>query len=462
MQLEEQFYESSLARWKRELPWLRLFRGFRIAMDFRKLLLAFLGTLVFATGMVVFTSLPFSPHTAENAVPEGELPERGGTGLVPYDDYAIASFPWDGTFPGAPASRMALPMTYVLYEPWEVGGPILHQARNLLAPWRVIVEPAQNIIYADSWSKLAWGWTKLLWALSVWAVFGGAIARIAALEIAGEGIPSLKEAVSHSTRYFFSTIGGTLLPVVGVGLFWGIAFSIGLLGLIPGIGPLLTGGLWFISLICGALLALILIGVAASWPLMYVTIAVEGSDAFDALSRSYSYVFSRPWYGLWIAIVALLYGAVVLLFLHGAMRFSVSLANHATHVGMGAEANRALWDAPYASAESQAAADATEGVEPVLQRASLGGQLRAAWWRGFMTLSTVFVYSYFWVAMTIAYFLLRHAEDATPFRKVFWTATEPPVNGPALSGMAAAEYRERQASEAAPAVAPASPPPAEA
>ena len=217
---------------------------------------------------------------------------------------------------------------------------------------------------------------------------------------------------------------------------------IGLLGLIPGVGPILTGLLWFISLICGGLLALILIGVAASWPLMYVTIAVEGSDAFDALSRSYSYVFSRPWYGLWISIVALLYGAVVLLFLYGAMLFAYDLAVHATTSGMGQANYQAL------SESASVLPPQADGETPQVAPGSFGGKLKGIWARGFMMLPTVFVYSYFWVVMTIAYFLLRHAEDATPFKKVYWPQPEPVSTAPALSGMAAAEFRERQAAEA--------------
>jgi hypothetical protein len=62
------------------------------------------------------------------------------------------------------------------------------------------------------------------------------------------------------------------------------------------------------------------------------------------------------------------------------------------------------------------------------------------------------------VAVTIAYFLLRHAEDATPFKKVYWPAAEPAREGPALSGMAAAEYRERQAGANETATPPASGP----
>jgi hypothetical protein len=443
MQLEEQFYESSTARWKRELPWLRLFRGFRIAMDFRKLLLALAGTLIYAAGMMVFTQLPYSPH-AENGVQTGVPAERGADRAIPADDQGVAAWPWDEDFPGAPSNRM--PLTYVLHRPWNVGVPILRQATSLLAPWRVIVEPAHGVMFARTWADFAWGWTKLLWALLLWAVFGGAIARITALELAGEGVPSLKEAVLHSTRFLISTLGGVLLPVVGIAMFWVFPLALGFIGQIPTIGPFVVGVLYFISVICAAILTLILIGLAACWPLMYATIAVEGTDAFDALSRSYSYVFGRPWYGLWIAAVALLYGAVVLLFLHGAMWFAHDLAWHATAGGMGELENLLLWD--------RVPDVLPDGRVPEV---TVGGQLRAMWAKGFLGLSTVFVYSYFWVAVTIAYFLLRHAEDATPFKKVYWPAAEPVREGPALSGMAAAEYRERQTGEAS---APGAPPPA--
>ena len=36
-------------------------------------------------------------------------------------------------------------------------------------------------------------------------------------------------------------------------------------------------------------------GTVGGFGLMYPTVAVEGSDSFDAISRSFSYVFARPW-----------------------------------------------------------------------------------------------------------------------------------------------------------------------
>ena len=43
--------------------------------------------------------------------------------------------------------------------------------------------------------------------------------------------------------------------------------------------------------------------------------AIEGPDAFDAVSRSYSYVFNRPWRWLFYNVVAIVYGAITYLFL---------------------------------------------------------------------------------------------------------------------------------------------------
>jgi len=41
-------------------------------------------------------------------------------------------------------------------------------------------------------------------------------------------------------------------------------------------------------------MTLLLVGVLLGWPLMWATISVEGTDSFDALSRTYAYVFQKP------------------------------------------------------------------------------------------------------------------------------------------------------------------------
>jgi hypothetical protein len=370
-----------------------------MALDTRKLLLALAGVLVFAFGLAVLSRLPFASP--------------------PPTDQQLSPWLWvrfEPVLPTLQAGREAEPLLFFHRAARSLEGLLL-----LPQPIHDVVGPGSQVFRrGNTWSEVAWAWTRLLWALIVWAVFGGAIARIAALEIAGKGSPSLRESLRHSTRYLISSLGGPLLPIVGIGCFWIVAAGLGLVGLIPGIGPLLVGSLWFLPLICGAFLAVILIGIGVAWPLMYCTISTEGSDAFDALSRAYSYIFGRPWYALWIALATAVYASIVTSFLFLASEYAVDLASWAVAGGMGDEKVDA-------------------GMSPL--PGTVAAHLVQFWMRGLGTLLVAYTYSYFWTAATIAYFLLRHAEDATPFNHAYWP--EPVPDGPALSGIAAAERREQ-------------------
>jgi hypothetical protein len=60
-----------------------------------------------------------------------------------------------------------------------------------------------------------------------------------------------------------------------------------------GLGALLASLLLPVVLVTDLALFFVVLG-AAAWPLMPVTVAAECSDVFDALARSYSYLFQRP------------------------------------------------------------------------------------------------------------------------------------------------------------------------
>src|SRR5580704_2740132 len=79
------------------------------------------------------------------------------------------------------------------------------------------------------------------------------------------------------------------------------------------LGDILGGLLWPLVLLAGLIMAVVLVGLVG-YPLMYTTISAEGSDSFDALSRSYSYVYQAPWQYLWYGLVATLYGAALVFF----------------------------------------------------------------------------------------------------------------------------------------------------
>src|SRR6202035_1721232 len=291
--LPDTVVELGKVDWKRIFPWIRLFRVFRTAIDLRMLALGCVALVALSVGDSVFAILPFG---------SGDPNAASGRPAYSWDSPAAIN-PVD--FP----SRVA-------HDP---GGTLLSIASNwerVLQPLRTILQPARVIMEPQaSWGHKALAWTRLLWALCVWAVFAGAMTRIAAVEQATDAPLPFWGAVRFSLESFFSYMTAAILPVVGIGLFWLLCAIGGWIGRVPWIGQPVLGLLWGLELVFGFLMALILIAAVAGWPLMYATIGAEASDGFDAFSRSYSYVFTRPWHYLWFSIVALTYGAVVTTFI---------------------------------------------------------------------------------------------------------------------------------------------------
>jgi hypothetical protein len=65
-----------------------------------------------------------------------------------------------------------------------------------------------------------------------------------------------------------------------------------------------------LAFLAGFVMVLIAVGSIAGFPLFYPAVAVEGTDHFDAISRGYSYIYSRPWHYAWYQIVTGAYGYV--------------------------------------------------------------------------------------------------------------------------------------------------------
>jgi len=150
--------------------------------------------------------------------------------------------------------------------------------------------------------------------LAVISVAGGSLCRIAALQFAQGEKPGLTEALRFGTKKFLSFFTAPLAPVgiiILVGLF---VFILGLLGNIPRVGELIMGIFMPLALIAGALIAVILIGTVAGFNLMFPAVAYDGSDCFDAISRSFSYVYSKPWRMAFYSALAMVYGAICYIF----------------------------------------------------------------------------------------------------------------------------------------------------
>ena len=174
----------------------------------------------------------------------------------------------------------------------------------------------------------------LVWAVLVWALIGGAITRIAAVQVARDEKIGLLEAVKFAARKFQSYLGAPIFPVLGIVFFAVCCLVGGWVTRIPYVGAVVGPMLWVLPLIAGFVMTIIVIGLVLAWPLMFTTISAEGSDSFDAISRSYSYLYQRPWrYGLYW-MVAGVYGSVVLVFVFTFAFWMVSAGKAAAALGL--------------------------------------------------------------------------------------------------------------------------------
>jgi len=300
----------------------------------------------------------------------------------------------------------------------------------------------------------------LVWCLAVWALFGGAIHRIAALHAAREEKISITQALRFSAGKFLSFFTAPLIPIAIV-LVLGVFLVIGgLVGNIMGFGAILMGVLFFLAIVVGLLIAFLLVGLVAGAGLMYPTIAVEGSDSFDAISRSFSYVFARPWRAAMYSMVALFYGVICYLF----VRLFAFLALAGTHMfvkwgvftggnSLSAEADKldVMWTAPtFDSLHGPWSWSAMTACE------TIGAAF--IWIYVFIIAGLVaaFLLSYLASSTTVIYYLLRQKVDATDLDDVYVEEAEAAPAPPAAEPVAEAPPADKPV-EAAPAPEPPKP-----
>lgn len=146
-----------------------------------------------------------------------------------------------------------------------------------------------------------------------WSLFGGAISRSAIVEASGAAAPGATDAFVYAWRRWLWYILAPLMPLMIIAALGGL---LALGGAVFNVWVLdILGGLFFaLALAIGFLMALLLIGWIGGVHLMYPALSAEDSDAFDAMSRGYSYVLARPWRLILYTFISLIYGAITYLF----------------------------------------------------------------------------------------------------------------------------------------------------
>jgi hypothetical protein len=327
--------------------WTNLFRCFAIALiDPRKLLAAALGIIVVSLGWFVLSCIfhyqdptrsdqTYQPEAMKKTLgakkPNGEdytndeyiekgIEQHGrdhDRWLV-INDLAgprgkLSTMPWNefrGENPFLFVSRISSQPS-ATWVP-SLGDYLLKQIPVLTEPLQKLLIPVIRMLDPNaSFGTRLYLLLCLAWSLAVWAFFAGIITRLAAVQLSGKERSTLMQAVKFVCSRYLSYI---LSPIVPLGVIAAIVlglFLYGLIALIPLVGDIVFYGLLFpVILVGGIAMAFVVLGLAG-YPLMYCTISSEGSDTFDAVSRSYNYVFQAPWTYIWYSFCALLYGAAI-------------------------------------------------------------------------------------------------------------------------------------------------------
>jgi hypothetical protein len=270
------------------------------------------------------------------------------------------------------------------------------------------------------WQKYTWfALINTIISLAIWAMVGGAVCRMTAVRFAREESVPWRTALGFSCAKWPSMASCVLIPF-GVLVLLAIVFNLipGLVVMIPVVGPYAVGIALGLTLLLNFLLALIFVGGVFSVGLQWPTIAVEGSDAFDAISRSISYLSSRPWRYLFYTLFSAVYGCATFLFVKFVAYLTLAITHTSIYIfSFGGGADNALvrlWQAPTMA-----------GPWPVPGGSESGATyLFIIWVWVVLGLVLAFLWSFFFTAQTVIYFLLRKVVDATDMDEVYMEESE--------------------------------------
>lgn len=393
--------------WQEIFPGLLLLSTVRLARELPKLILAaaaLLATVVGWRGLAyVFSGDPQTSLVIEQL------------GVTPWADEAIAEGDAAGSWietaaVGAGMQGLLQPRDAA----WLTHNPVLESWVFLSRPFRQLFDGNLNV------SSVALLATCAIWTVTVWGLFGGAICRIAAVQLATGQRTGMRGALRFAAQRWPGYVWAPLLPLFLVALLVG---GVSLLSWVArsDLGLAAVGVAWPLALLAGFVAAVVMLGLLFGWPLMWGAIGAEASDAFDAISRMYQYVYRRPlhYLGYWTAAIS--YGLLGWLLVAGFAAAAVYLAVWSASwaagtermaevaAGVPPEAVMVRWPLPTPPAEAMAPAGAPGEEASLPVRIGIGA---LTFWVGAVKLLAIgFGFSYFWTATTAIYLLMRLHTD---------------------------------------------------
>jgi hypothetical protein len=369
--------------WREILPWLIIFRAFRLSVSLPILTLATIGWLLTPLGAQIAAAVFLGdeqPSTTDWAAPLNDF---------------LAGFGAERAIPGV--SRLA-----------STSNPIVYVYQHITDPFVQLFDRDNTI--RETAYRLFCG----LWSIAIWAFFAAAITRIAAVQLGRDERVDLRTAVAFAARQYGWSFAAPLFPLFGVLL---ASLPLMVLGFImrADFGMIAAGVVWPLALIGGLVMTILLLGLIAGWPLMWPTISSEAhGDAFEAFSRSFSYVFQRPLQYLFYVLLAGLIGGLGGVLVSYVSEAVIQLTYYGTSWGASSDriALIAVGEHTGMLGTGVSLIRLFEGVVRIIALA--------------------FSFSYFFCASTAIYLVLRREVDKTDFDEVFVEDDQPHHSLPPL------------------------------
>jgi hypothetical protein len=287
-----------------------------------------------------------------------------------------------------------------------------------------LVEPAKKFFDREaSWNELALYTFGGLWTLLVYALFGGAISRIAVVQLGRGERVSLGESLRFSIRKLRSYFMAPLFVIIASILLAMLITIPSLLIRAGGWGSVVVGVVWVIVLILAAAMAILLIILSFGWPLMWGAISAEETgDVFEATSRSFSYTIQRPLKYACYVIVALILGGLGWWLVDLVTRQVVELALWSASWGGGTERVDMLRQLIFnPAAEHEFGSTFQAGAMIIFFFSQI-----------VLFLAVAYTFSYFWAGFAAIYLLLRKDTDQTELDDVYMPSEEAQFEMPQL------------------------------
>ncbi len=349
----------------RLFPSLRLVGVLRLALDFRKLIIAALGLTVLQLGWSLLDWLV--PGTTDLTL---DLFEASRAASIQPEDVT-----W--TWPAFSA---------------------IHS--QISEPFRMLADPILVLFMPGSgWLAMLHALLRVLWLIVVWGICGGAICRIAIVQVAQVQQTGVAQALRFSLRRAKTLIAAPLLPLMGVSLCAAIGAGFGLLYRLGDAGRAVAGFLLFMPLFLGLIMTLLAAGLLAGWPLLQAAVAGGAEDALDAFSRVYGYLSQRV--GSLVALVALAW----LLGMIGTLLVDL-LA--------GGVIRLTLWNLTISGPQARIAPLVGSGGHSD----GIAAAMHAFWLGAVKLVAHGWVYSFWWTTAAFLYLWLRHDVDGTPWEEI--------------------------------------------